>query len=84
MSKYAIINDQTTLDAALKLSRGCYQSAILLGREALSGATLRGKAKRYGDRYKASAKNIIRRCQANGLKVREEIGSHNKRIVVIG
>lgn len=81
---YAVINDQSVLEQALKLSRGCYQSAILTGSEALSGATLRGTAKKYSDRYKASAKSIIHRCQSAGLPVREEIGNHNKRLVVIG
>lgn len=81
---YAIINDQDVLIQALRLVRGCYQAAILTGSEALSGATLRGAAKRYSDRYAVSAANLLRRCQQAGLAVREQRGPHNKRMVVIG
>lgn len=84
MSRYAVIHDQTVLEAALGLCRGSYQRNILLGREALSGATLKGKAKQYGGRYKASAASIIAKCQRAGLPVREESGPHGKRLVVIG
>jgi hypothetical protein len=81
---YAEIRNPAELEKALQLSNGCYQSAILTGSEALSGATLRGKAKRYGDRYARSAASILARCQSAGLAVRESRGLHNKRIVVIG
>lgn len=81
---YAIINCEATLEAALKLAKGSYQADILRGREALSGATLRGKAANYSSSYKASSRNLLARCKAAGLNVREEIGSHNKRLVVIG
>jgi hypothetical protein len=81
---YATINSQEILTQALQLARGCYQRAILTGSEALSGATLRGAAKKYGDRYATSARSILRRCQAAGLAVREERGPYNKRMVVVG
>lgn len=81
---YAIIHSQAVLDAALALCRGCYQRDILLGRQAFSGATLRGRAKTYSGRYRTSALSIIARCQAAGLPVWEETGSHGKRLVVVG
>lgn len=81
---YAIHNCQQTLQSALKLSRGCYQSAILLGHEALSGATLRGRAKNYSGRYARSAAAIMRRCRDAGLNVREQRDENGKRMVVIG
>ena len=84
MSNYSICNDDTVLTQALALCRGRYQRNILLGTEALSGSTLRGKAREYGGRYRASAASILVRCQQAGLAVREEIGSHGKRLVVIG
>lgn len=81
---YAIIHDQSALESALRLARGCYQRAILTGSEAISGATLRGRAKQYAGRYADSARAILRRCQSAGLPVREERGPHGKRLVVIG
>jgi hypothetical protein len=81
---YTIVNNPATLTAALKLARGCYQRDILLGAEAISGATLRGAAKRYGGRYKISAQNLLSRCEASGLAISEIRGAHNKRIIVIG
>lgn len=84
MNSYAIINDINVLEQALRLCRGSYQRDILLGRESLSGSTLKGKAKSYGGRYKASAASILRKCQLAGLPVSEEAGKHGKRLVVIG
>ena len=84
MNSYAIINDTAVLDQALSLCRGSYQRDVLLGRESLSGSTLKGKAKSYGGKYKASAASILRKCQLAGLAVREESGPHNKRLVVVG
>ena len=81
---YSEINNQDVYDAALKLCRGSYQEAILYGSEALSGATLRGKALSYKPRYQASSTALIDRCQAARLNVREEIREHGKRVVVIG
>ena len=84
MNSYAIINDTAVLDKALDLCRGSYQRDVLLGRESLSGSTLKGKAKSYGGKYKASAASILRKCQQAGLNVREESGLRGKRLVVIG
>lgn len=81
---YSIIHCQQTYDAAQQLARGVYQSNILAGREALSGATLRGKAKRYADRYQQSASNLLARCRAAGLCIYETRGAHGKRVLVIG
>lgn len=78
------IKDPAIYDEAVKLARGSYQRDILAGREALSGATLRGAAKNYSGRYRASAANLLKRCQEAGLPVREEIRAHGKRVVVIG
>ena len=84
MNSYSVINDRAVLDQALSLCRGSYQRDILRGNESLSGSTLKGKAKGYGGKYKASAASILRKCQQAGLNVREETGKHGKRLVVIG
>lgn len=80
---YSIIKDETKLEAALRLARGCYQRALIHGSEALSGATLRGKAASYGKHYKRSALNLMRRLETFGL-AREQVGEHGKRFLVIG
>lgn len=79
-----IINDQSALTAALKLARGSYQRGIIHGHYALSGADLKGKAKKYGGHYARSRGAVLARVRAAGIKVGEIVGSHNKRILVIG
>jgi len=81
---YNEVNNKETLDKALKLCRksSTYQQSILLGIHAISGATLKGKAKKYSDRYKKSANSIIQKCQSNGLDVKIEIKKFNKKVVV--
>ena len=78
------LTPEQTLAAALKLARGSHQRAILTGRAMLSGSDLRGTAKSYIGKYRASANAIMARCAAAGLAVSEQIGGHNRRDVVIG
>jgi len=80
-TKYAIITE-SAFNKALPLARGCYQRALLMGHEALSGATLRGNAKKYGAHYARSRANFLRRL-ASAVSVREEIADHNRRVLVI-
>lgn len=84
MSGFSVINDKEIFEKALKLAKGSYQRNILNGYESLSGSTLTGKAQKYSGRYRQSSQNLIKRCQQNGLLVREITGEHNKRILVIG
>jgi hypothetical protein len=84
MGKYNLVHDQKQLEAAIKLARGCYQINILNGVEAISTATLRGKARKFSDRYKISSKNLLERCKKNGISIQEVRGENNKRILVIG
>lgn len=81
---YAIHNSTGAVDAALRLCRGDYQRNLIRGIESLSGSTLRGKAARYHGRYMASARNLIERCRAAGIAIRETRGAHGKRTLVIG
>jgi len=81
---WTIVTDSAALDSALKLARGTYQEALLLGRESLSGSTLKGKASRYAGRYRASRDNLLARMSAAGVPWTEIRGDHNKRILVIG
>ena len=81
---YAIHKNDKAVQAALKLARGPYQRDIITGHEAMSGATLTGKAAEYGGKYKESRDNLIARLRAGGVPVAETRGAHNKRILVIG
>jgi len=81
---YVMVLNEGVLREALEYARGSYQVDILLGWEALSGATLRGRAKEYTGNYRRSAESLIRRLQEKGLPIREIRGKYGKRILVIG
>lgn len=80
---YAIHKDESKVEAALRLAKGCYQRALIMGREALSGATLSGKAASYGAHYARSRRNLMARLRAAGL-AEEQVGAHGKRFLVVG
>ena len=84
IGRYAEIYDEAQLDRAITLARGSYQVDLLLGRESISGATLRGKAKKYSARYSNSAHNLLCRCREAGIDVRVCLRDHNRRTIVIG
>jgi len=69
---------------ALALCGGDYQRAIVLGQARLSGADLKGKARKFGARYAASRKAILSRMTDAGIPWAETRGEHGKRILVIG
>ena len=77
------IKDKATRDKALALCRGQYQRNLIMGWENLSGSTLAGKAKEYSGRYAESRANLLGRLIANGIGVKERIGKHNRRILVL-
>lgn len=69
---------------ALGLARAPYQESLIMGREAWSGATLRGKAARYGDKYKTSRDNLLARLRAAGILITMVKQAHGKLVLVIG
>ena len=71
-------------EQALSLCKGRYQENLIRGIESLSGATLRGKAKRYWSQYRRSRESLLARLTRAGIPWREERGPHGKRILVIG
>lgn len=81
---FSKILDKEAFEKARALCRGAYQENLLIGIEALSGSTLRGKARRYSAQYKRSAQSLLRRMTEAGIPWREERGPHGKRILVIG
>lgn len=82
--KYSVAADAAEFRKALSLARGTYQEAILWGTHAMSGATLKGKAKAWGASYARSVGGLKRRLSAAGVRWSERIGDHNRRILVIG
>lgn len=84
MGGYSRIVSREAYERAMALARGVYQRALIEGREAISGATLRGKAKKYGGRYQASAHALIDRLNEAGIPCGIETGTHGQRILVIG
>jgi hypothetical protein len=81
---YVKINDEDAYDAAIKLTKGCYQRALLRGEARLSGGDLRGKARKFGGAYARSRDNLLARLKEAGIKIGEETGFHQRRILVIG
>lgn len=86
---YAIDNSYAhvtaeALEIADTLAKGCFQRGLIRGRDSISLATLKGKAKKYGAHYRRSADNFITRLSAHpSLIVREVIGDHNRRELVV-
>jgi len=81
---YSKILCEESFKRALALCRGAYQENLLIGIEALSGSTLRGKARQYGAHYKRSRENLLARMTQAGIPWHEERGPNGKRILVIG
>jgi hypothetical protein len=78
------VHDDDALYRALEQARGSYQRALLLGRESLSGSTLRGRASEYGARYASSRRALLDRMTAAGIPWTERIAEHGARVLVIG
>ena len=79
-----IVLDPAAAAKAQTLARGDYQHGIIRGCHCLSGADLKGKAKKYGAKYSRSRGALLTRLRAAGVPIQEVIGQHNKRILVIG
>lgn len=78
------MRDPEAYEAAMDLARGDYQRALIAGDEALSGSTLRGKAKRYSARYQQSARSLLKRLTDHGIPWSEKRGPRGRRTLVIG
>lgn len=81
---YTLIAPGVDQESLYKCARGCYQVALLNGRQAWSGATLRGRAKSYGIHYARSRRNLINRITKLGVKVDWAVGKYGKRVLVVG
>lgn len=84
MQPNVIVRNADAQNRALALCRGEYQRGLILGRHALSGADLEGKARSYGGRYLRSRQALLARLDAAGVPHNEVIGKRGKRILVLG
>ena len=84
MSKFVKVYDASVQEAALRLCKGSYQRNIVLGRESLSGSTLKGKAKNWSMKYAHSRNALLLRFKEAGLSVHEEQQDHGRRVLVFG
>jgi len=68
-------------------ARGCYQREVLTGYARLSGADLKGKARKFAGRYAASRESAVRAgAQAvavYGWRLVEQRVAHGKRVLVL-
>jgi hypothetical protein len=55
------------LEKCLKLCKGSYQRALVLGTQCWSGADLQGKAAKYGRLYARSRERLYSRLYGNGF-----------------
>lgn len=81
---WTLIVDEEAYASAVELARGDYQRAILRGREALSGSTLKGRASEYAGRYRRSASTLLDRMTKAGIPWCEVTGTNNRRVLVVG
>jgi hypothetical protein len=63
MGDWSDVEDDVILRRALRCARGDYQRALIYGDEATSGSTLKGKAREYSGRYKASVVGLMSRLE---------------------
>lgn len=75
--------DPRCVSTALAQCRGEYQRNLVLGRESLSGSTLRGKARRWSGRYAQSSGSLLRRLRLSGLDVSVCTAEHGARVLVV-
>jgi hypothetical protein len=83
-TRWTIVTDLSALNQALKQARGCYQEAVILGRENLSTSLLAGKAQRYSGHYRRSIDNLLDRLTDAGIEWSELRGPHGARLLCIG
>jgi len=81
---YSLCVDPDVLRLALTQAKGSHQENILRGSEALSGSTLRGTAKGYGNKYANSTRNLLCRLTDAGVPWFEGRGARVKRVLVLG
>lgn len=82
--EWCVYLDPDAYAAACEHARGCYQRAVLDGSEAISGSTLRGRARSYSAHYMRSVDALLRRLTGAGIPWRELRGPRGRRVLAIG
>jgi len=83
MGKFSQFDNYKTYWDATAYTRGSYQLAILDGTEAISGSTLRGRARKWSSKYKDSAWTLLRRLRNAGFTVEIVKGKFNRHVVSV-
>lgn len=83
MGKFSQFDNHKTYWDATQHARGSYQLAILDGVEAISGSTLRGRARKWSSKYKASAWSLLGRLRNAGFTVEVVKGKFNRHVVSV-
>ncbi len=78
------MNEDTATKLALQLCRGSYQEDIITGHQRWSGSDLRGRASKWGARYKASRDAVMRRVTTAGIPWRIETRKRGLLVLVLG
>jgi hypothetical protein len=81
---YVRVASRASWEAALLLARGRYQHGLIYGRQCLSGADLKGRARRWARKYAQSRENLLVRIRKSGVVIGEEKADHGLRRLVIG
>lgn len=79
---WVIYHNPDEQETALQLARGSYQRNLLLGYEAWSGSTLKGKAKKWSGQYSRSRESLLSRLYRAGLEVTFQTINRRKVLVV--
>jgi hypothetical protein len=77
--------DEDSRAKALACAKGRYQEALIEGREAWSGSTLKGKAADWGSAYRRSRQSLLGRLRGAGLRaVFVRVGRGHRKVLVVG
>lgn len=74
----------TVRELALQQARGSYQDNLLRGYESWSGASLKGKAKKWSGRYARSRDSLIARLTKVGLDCEfRYVGRYRRKVLYV-
>jgi hypothetical protein len=71
---WTICEDPEIFRRAFELTKGEYQRNVIRGYQNLSGSTLSSKRRAYSASYAKSRASLLKRLEANGIRVTEQTG----------
>ena len=78
-----LFTDSNTAMLAFSLAHGRYQRGLAGGLQKWSGGDLKGKARRWGAKYRASRGALLQRWGTAGIHVEEVTGPRGLRVKVL-